>query len=177
MADPSELLLNSDQVYSGRAVRLRLDLVEKPGGKRTTREVVEHDDVVVILAAVSTDEVLLVNQYRYPVDRKLLELPAGGIDPGETPEQAARRELQEETGYYPNKLEKLGGFYAAPGYCTEYLHLFWAADLERRPLHAEDTDSIEVVSVRRKDIPGLITSGTICDAKSIAGLLILSMYG
>ncbi len=177
VSDASEFLVNSEQVYIGRAVRLRLDQVEKPGGKRTTREVVEHDDVVVILASASANEILLVKQYRYAVDRQLLELPAGGIDPGETPEEAARRELQEETGYYPNRLERLGGFYAAPGYCTEYLHLILASELEWRPLRAEDTDDIEVVTVRRADLPGLVRSGAICDAKSIAGVLSLPLYG
>jgi len=169
-----ELILSSEQVYRGRALGLRADTVEKTNGKRTTREVVEHGDCVVIVAIDDADNILLVRQFRYAVGRDLLELPAGGIEPGETPDQAVRRELQEETGYLPKRIESLGGFYAAPGYCTEYLYLYLATDLVYSPLHAEDTDGIELVRVPSVGVRGLITEGKICDAKSIAGLLSLS---
>ena len=83
-----------------------------------------------------------------------------------------RREMREETGYLPRKIERLGGFYASPGYCTEYLHLYLATDLVPDRLQADDTDSIELVRVPLSQIAGLIASGDICDAKSIAGLLL-----
>jgi len=167
-----ERVLNSRHVYRGRALHIRVDNVVKPNDIKTTREVVEHVDCVVILPIDSKGNILLVRQYRHAVDKQLLELPAGSIDPGETPEVAATRELREETGYKPGKLEKLGGFYAAPGYCTEYLHFFRASQLERNPLTAEDTDEIEVVPTNPADVPGLIASGRICDAKTIAGFRI-----
>jgi len=167
-----ERLLNSKHVYRGRAVHVRVDGVVKPNGTKTTREVVEHVDCVVILPVDSKGNTLLVRQFRHAVDREMLELPAGSIDPGETPEEAASRELREETGYKPGKLEKLGGFYAAPGYCTEYLHFFRATQLEKSPLKAEDTDEIELVPISPADVPGLIASGQICDAKTIAGFRI-----
>jgi ADP-ribose pyrophosphatase len=151
---------------------MRVDSVVKPNGKKTTREVVEHVDCVVILPIDSKGNVLLVRQFRHAVGKELLELPAGSIDPGETPEQAAVRELREETGYKPGKLERLGGFYAAPGYCTEYLHFFRATQFEKSPLTAEDTDEIEVVPISPADVPGLVASGQICDAKTIAGFRI-----
>ena len=110
-----------------------MDSVVKPNEKKTTREVVEHVDCVVILPVDSNDNILLVRQYRHAVDKELLELPAGSIDPGETPEQAATRELREETGYKPGKLEGLGGFYAAPGYCTEYPALFPGEQAGEKP--------------------------------------------
>jgi ADP-ribose pyrophosphatase len=138
---------------------------------------VEHEDCVAIVPIDAEGSIILVRQFRHAVGKDLLEIPAGGIQPGETPEQAVCRELQEETGYFPNKLKKLGGFYAAPGYCTEYLHLYLATDLVLRPLQAEDTESIEPVRVRLADIPGLIAEGQICDAKSIAGLLTVSLLG
>ena len=171
-----ELTLNSEQVYRGRALGLRIDTVQKPNGKRTTRDVVEHSDCVVIVAIDEADKVLLVRQFRYAVDRNLLELPAGGIEPGETPDQAVCRELQEETGYFPRRLERLGGFYAAPGYCTEYLYLYLATDLVPSPLHAEDTEGIELVRVPSSEVRNLVASGEICDAKSIAGLLNFSAH-
>ena len=167
----SERLLGRQWVYRGRAVSLRLDTVEKPSGRRTTRDVVEHDDCVAIVPIDAEDNIILVRQFRHAVGKELLEVPAGGIQPGETPEQAVCRELQEETGYFPNKLKKLGGFYAAPGYCTEYLYLYLATDLVPSRLFAEDTDEIEVVRVPLGEIPRLIAEGKICDAKSIAGLL------
>jgi len=167
-----ERLLDSKHVYRGRAIHIRVDGVAKPNGTKTTREVVEHVDCVVILPIDSSGNILLVRQYRHAVDKELLELPAGSIDPGETPEEAATRELREETGYKPGKLEKLGGFYAAPGYCTEYLHFFRASQLERSPLTAEDTDEIDLVPISAGEVPGLIASGQICDAKTIAGFRI-----
>jgi ADP-ribose pyrophosphatase len=167
-----ERVLDSQHVYRGRAVHVRVDSVAKPNGKKTTREVVEHVDCVAILPIDSKGNILLVRQFRHPVNKELLELPAGSIDPGETPEEAATRELREETGYKPGKLERLGGFYAAPGYCTEYLHFFRASQLEKSPLTAEDTDEIEVVPVSPADVPGLVASGKICDAKTIAGFRI-----
>ncbi len=166
-----ERILGTEQIFQGRAVRLRVDRVEKPDGRETTREIVEHSDCVAIVAIDADDNVLLVRQPREAVGKELLEIPAGGIDPGEDAAQAACRELQEETGYFPQKLERLGGFYSAPGYCTEYLYLYLATELAFSPLVAEDTENIEVVRVTQADIPELISSGKICDAKSIAGLL------
>lgn len=145
--------------------------MQTAGGRETTREIVEHSDCVAIVAIDANDNVLLVNQFRKPAGRELLEIPAGGIDGDEDPETAVRREMQEETGYLPRKLKRLGGFYAAPGYCTEYLHLYLATDLTPSQLYAEDTESIKLVPVPLSQIPGLIESGSICDAKSIVGLL------
>jgi len=166
--------LSSQLVYDGHAVRLRVDTVRMSSGRETTREIVEHSDCVAIVAIDANGNVLLVNQFRKPVEKELLEIPAGGIDPGEDPVTAVRREMQEETGYLPQKVERLGGFYSAPGYCTEYLHLYLATDLTPSQLYAEDTESIKLVRVPISQIPALITSGSICDAKSIAGLLIYS---
>lgn len=165
-----EQVVGTSRVYEGRSVRLRVDRVVKPGRAATTREVVEHADCVVLLPVDREGRILMVRQYRHPVEKVLLELPAGGIDPGETPEQAAGRELREETGCAPGRLERLGGFYAAPGYLTEYLHFFRATGLERSPLTAEDTDEIEVVPVRPSDIQAMVASGEICDSKSLAAL-------
>ena len=166
-----EKALASDYVYKGHAVTVRKDTVRMADGRETVRDVVEHDECVAIVAVAPEGKILLVNQYRYPVGKYLLEIPAGGIDGDETPEQAVIREMQEETGYKPETVTKLGGFYSAPGFCTEYLHLFLVEDLTEGRLYAEDTDSITLVRMTPEEIPGLIRSGLICDAKSIAGLL------
>ena len=167
----SEQTISSQQIYNGRAIKLRVDTIEKPDGNKTTREIVEHSDCVAVVVLDDKDNAIMVRQFRKAVGKELLEIPAGGIDQDEQPIDTVRRELQEEIGFLPHKIEKLGGFYAAPGYFTEYLHLYLAADLEPSRLEAEDTESIEIVEVPLSKIPGLIASGEICDAKSIAGLL------
>jgi ADP-ribose pyrophosphatase len=166
-----EKTLATQQIYQGRAVNIRVDTVEKAGGTKTTREVVEHSDCIAVVVLDEQGKILLVRQFRHAVDRFLLEIPAGGIDPGEEPVDSVRRELQEEIGYFPRKIDKLGGFYTTPGYGTEYLHCFLATDLVPARLVAEDTDDIELVQVSPQEIPRLIASGEICDAKSIAALL------
>jgi len=167
-----EKKLATQQIYQGRAVNIRVDTVEKADGRKTTREVVEHSDCIAVVALDEQGNVILVRQFRHAVDRFLLEIPAGGIDPGEEPIDSVRRELQEEIGYFPRKIEKLGGFYTTPGYGTEYLHCFVATDLVPGRLVAEDTEDIDLVRVSPDEIPRLIASGEICDAKSIAALLV-----
>ncbi len=171
-----EETLSSQLIYKGQTVKLRVDAVKMPGGRETTREIVEHPDCVAIIAIDANDNVLLVNQFRKPVGKELLEIPAGGIEPDEDPLAAVCRELREETGYLPRKVERLGGFYSAPGYCTEYLYLYLATDLTPSQLYAEDTEGIRLSRVPVNQIPSLIVSGGICDAKSIAGLLTFIEY-
>ena len=172
----AEKTLSSQIIYEGRAVKLRVDTVQAADGRQTTREIVEHADCVAVIVVDADDNVLLVKQFRKPVEKELLEIPAGGIDSGEDPEAAVRRELQEEIGYLPQRIERLGGFYSTPGYCSEYLYLYLATDLTPSQLHAEDTEGIEVVRVPIKQVADLIASGKICDAKSIAGLLAYLEY-
>jgi ADP-ribose pyrophosphatase len=171
-----EETLSSRSVYQGRAVRLRVDTVKTSGGRETTREIVEHSDCIAVIAVDADGRVLLVKQFRKAVEKELLEIPAGGIDPGESPEDAVSREMREETGYLPRRVERLGGFYSAPGYSTEYLYLYLATDLTPSRLFAEDTEAISLVRLSPEQIPELISSGAICDAKSIAGLLTYLRY-
>ncbi len=171
-----EKTLSSQLIYDGRAIKLRVDTVKMPSGRETTREIVEHSDCVAIIAVDADNNVLLVNQFRKSVEKELLEIPAGGIESGEDAVATVCRELREETGYLPRRVERLGGFYSTPGYCTEYLHLYLATDLISSPLRAEDTENIKLIRTPIGQISSLITSGSICDAKSIAGLLIFLEY-
>ena len=171
-----EKTLSSDILFEGRAVRLRLDTIKTADDRITTREIVEHDEVISVVPVDAEDNILLVKQYRRPAGKELLEIPAGGIDPGEDAETAVVREMQEETGYHPRKIKRLCGFYSSPGFLTEYLNLYLATDLEASRLYAEDTEAIELVSVPVSEIPELISSGKIEDAKSIAGLLYYLEY-
>ena len=131
-----EKKLANQELYRGRAVNLRLDTVEKPNGRKTTREVVEHSNCVAVVVMDDQGNLLLVRQFRHAVGKFLLEIPAGGIDPGEEPVDCVRRELQEEISYLPRKIDNLGGFYAIPGYGTEYLHCYLATDLVPSRLHS-----------------------------------------
>jgi ADP-ribose pyrophosphatase len=167
---PEKLLLRK-YIYEGHVLKLRIDTVVTADGRRSTREIIEHGDCIGVVAADSDNNVLLVNQYRTPLAKNLLEIPAGGIDKGEDAETAVIREMQEETGLKPGKVQRLCGFYLSPGSSTEYMHLYLATDLTPSPLHAEDTAGIELVRMPLAQIPELISSGRIQDGKSIAGLL------
>ncbi|MBI4328912.1 MAG: NUDIX hydrolase [Chloroflexi bacterium] len=166
-----ERALSSRRIFQGRVVGLRVDEVEFPNGGRGAREVVEHGEAVVIVPLDGQGNVLLVRQFRYALGRDLLELPAGGIDPGEKPEEAALREMREETGYEVGALKRIGGFYSAPGFCTEFLHLFLARDLRPGVARPEEDEEISLVPVPLSSVPDLVRRGEVRDAKSIAGLL------
>lgn len=169
-----ETTLSSKRVYKGRLIRLRVDQVRLPDGRTTTREIVGHRGSVAIVALDDENHVLLVRQYRKPVEKTLLELPAGTLEPGENPEDCAFRELQEETGYRADALEPLATFYTAPGYCSELLYLYLATDLCRAPAEAAEDEAIEVVRLPLAEAVSLVRQGKICDAKSMVGLLLVA---
>ncbi len=166
-----EKTLKSRSIFKGRAFNVRVDTVIDASGEETTREIVEHTECVAVVPVDTNGEILLVRQYRKAIEKELLEIPAGGIEPGEDPESAVKRELQEEIGYLPGRVEKLGGYYSSPGFCTEFLYLYLAQDLSVSQLYAEDTLAIHIVRVKPNQIRRLIRSGEICDSKSVAGLL------
>ena len=167
-----ERTLHTERIYQGRLVGLRVDTVELPSGRKTKREIVEHGGVAAIVAIDSENNVLLVRQYRKPVERVLLEIPAGGMESGEDALVCARRELEEETGFSAERWEELGFFYTSPGFCTEQMHLYLATELRPAKRDGDDDENIELVRVPLASVPELIASGEVCDAKSIAGLLI-----
>ena len=165
-----EKTLSSKMIFNGRAVNLRVDTIQMPDGRQTTREIIEHGNCIAVIAVDEDNNVLLVSQYRESVEKELLEIVAGGIEPGEDAATAVKREMQEEIGYLPQKMESLGGYYLAPGYSTEFLYLYLATDLLPSRLVAEDTEGINIVRVPVSQIRRLLASGKICDGKSIAGL-------
>jgi ADP-ribose pyrophosphatase len=166
-----EKTLKSRSIFKGRAFNVRVDTVIDAAGEETTREIVEHPECVAVVPVDANGDILLVRQYRKAIEKELLEIPAGGIEPGEDPETAVKRELQEEIGHLPGRMEKLGGYYSSPGFCTEYLYLYVAQDLKASQLYAEDTVAIQIVRIKPSQIRRLIRSGEICDSKSVAGLL------
>lgn len=172
--DLTEKTIESKRIFEGRLVNLRVDTVELPNGRQSTREVVEHRGAVCIVPILDHSQVVLIRQFRQPVGGTLLELPAGTLDPGESPEDCARRELVEEIGYFPDKLTEMFHSYLAPGYSTEMLHTFLAEDLRRVGENRDSDEFIEVVTVRLRDAVDMILHGEIVDAKTICGILLAS---
>jgi ADP-ribose pyrophosphatase len=174
-------VVGSETVADVGFVKLTKERVAAPDGEELTRFVVRHLGAVVVVPVDETGEgALLVRQYRVATDGDLLEVPAGKRDvEGESPEETARRELEEETGHRPGRLVKLAEFYNSPGFCDEYTYLFCALDLEAvdgpRGVNAEER-AMSVERVAFADVDALIASGQLCDAKSIIGLELARRY-
>jgi len=166
-----ETILKTQKIYSGRVINVAVHEVRLPDGSLAKRELVQHPGAVAIVALLPRRKVLLVRQFRIAAGRILNEIPAGTLRPNEPPEQCAIRELQEETGYRPGKLETLGGFYVAPGYTTEYIHLFLATELAESHLDGDADEFIEVQSITLREGLAMIERGDIVDGKTITGLL------
>ena len=158
--------------FQGRILSVRVDKVRLPDGRITTREIAEHGASVCVVPVDPQGNVLLVRQYRKPVEDQLLEVPAGGMEPGESPMQAAVRELQEEVGFNAREIQTLSSFWISPGWCTEFMHAFLATQLEPASLPADYDENIAVVRIPWGEVDGLLQSGEIKDAKSIASLLL-----
>jgi ADP-ribose diphosphatase len=164
--------LTSRRVYSGKVLSLDLDEVEEPGGVHTTREVVRHSGSVAVVAVQDDGRIVLVRQYRYPVDDSLWELPAGRLDAGELPEQAAQRELQEEIGQRAGDLRKVAFFYTTPGFCDEAMHVFRATGLAASPAKGDEDERIEVQPFALTDLQAMIDRGEIREGKTLVALLL-----
>lgn len=167
-----EKTIASRPIFQGRAFNVRVDTIINAAGEETTREIVEHGECIAVVPVDRNGDILLVRQFRKALENDLLEIPAGGIEQNEDPLTAVKRELQEEIGFLPGKVEKIGGFYTSPGFCTEYLHLFLAAELTPSRLLAEDTAGIEIVRIKPGQIISMLQNAEINDAKSAAGLLL-----
>jgi len=164
--------LKTEVVYRGRVVSLLKNTVSLPTGQITIREKITHPGSVGILPMLENGNLILVKQFRYVIGSYLLEIPAGTIEEGESPEECAARELLEETGYHAGKLNLITSFYLAPGYSDEFMWLFEATDLSCGEMKPMADESIEVKEVSLKEALNLIKSGVIKDAKTICAILL-----
>jgi ADP-ribose pyrophosphatase len=166
-----EETLSSRRLYNGRVLSLRIDQVALKTGGTGVREIIEHAGAVVVVPVDAEGRIQLIRQYRKAIDEVLLELPAGGKKPSEEPLACAQRELAEEIKQAARTWTSLGGFYSAPGFCSEYLHLFLAEDLFDAPLAGDEDEEIEVAPTTPADAYRMIIDNQIRDAKSVAGIL------
>ena len=171
-ASMSARVVSHRRVYAGKVLSLDVDEVEEPGGVRGTREVVRHAGSVVVLAVDAQERIVLVRQYRYPVDDVIWEIPAGRQDPGESPEEGARRELEEEVGATAATVEKLLSFYATPGFCDEEMHLFRATGLRLGTARPDADEHIEARWVSLEEARAMSGRGEVRDAKTLLAILL-----
>ena len=167
--------LSSRRGFDGAWVHVRVDEVRLPTGRVSTREIVEHPGSVAIVGVTSDDNVLLLRQSHHAIGRTLLGIPAGTLEPGETPEACARRELTEETGYRAGRLTRLASYYTSPGYTDERMTIFHAADCEPAGGEIDPHELIRLTPTPLAEISRLLAPGPdqLEDAKTLIGLLVL----
>ena len=165
-----EELVSSRRIFDGNVINLRVDEVKLENGVVAIREIVEHRGAAAIVPLLDNGEVVLVRQYRYPVESELLEIPAGTLQPNEDPKNCAVRELEEETGYRCGEIVEMGACFLAPGYSTEKIHIFLAKTLTKTQTHMDEDEKITTEAYPLKVALDKIETGEIRDAKSIVGL-------
>ena len=167
----NETPLKSVTRYEGVVIDVRLDLAKLPDGSTALREVVEHPGGVAVLPLEADGTVWCVRQFRYPFAEELLEIPAGRLEANETPEEAARRELKEETGLTADTLTPLGRQYATPGYCGEVLHVYLARGLHRGEAHLDDGEFLNVEKHTLDALVGLALTDRLPDVKTAVAVM------
>ncbi|MEG2289319.1 MAG: NUDIX hydrolase [Clostridium sp.] len=165
-----ENTINEEYKFKGRMINLKIQAVELPNGRISSREIVEHPGGVAIVAYLDADTLILVEQFRKPIDRILLEIPAGKLELGEDPRVCGIRELEEETGYKAKKFEYLGKIVTTPGFSNEYIYLFKAENLYKGEVNMDEDEFINLKTYKISEIKKMVKSGEIIDGKTIAAL-------
>lgn len=164
-------LLKSEIRFKGKVFDHQVDEIEYESGNKGIREIAIHPGGAVVVPVKDDGKIILVKQFRYPLQKTLIELPAGKLEKGEDPLVCATRELEEETGYKSNKIFKLGEIYTAPGYCTEILHIYSASELIPGKHNREEGEhGMEILELTINEIQQMIMNGEISDAKTIVGI-------
>ncbi|MCC2525990.1 ADP-ribose pyrophosphatase [Bacillus halotolerans] len=172
-----EKTIAKEQIFSGKVIDLYVEDVELPNGKTSKREIVKHPGAVAVLAVTDEGKIIMVKQFRKPLERTIVEIPAGKLEKGEEPEYTAIRELEEETGYTAKKLTKITAFYTSPGFADEIVHVFLAEELsvleEKREL--DEDEFVEVMEVTLEDALKLVESREVYDAKTAYAIQYLQL--
>ena len=165
-------VLERTQPYRGKIINVSRDRVRLPNGRVSTLENIEHGPSTAVVPILPDGAVLLLRQFRYAAAGYILEIPAGMVESGESPEECARRELEEETGYVARTMRSLGGFMLAPGYCDEVIHIFVGSDLEPGTQALERSEVIDLAPCPVPEVERMIREGQITDAKTVIGVLL-----
>ncbi|OGC33537.1 hypothetical protein A2311_02290 [candidate division WOR-1 bacterium RIFOXYB2_FULL_48_7] len=176
MGELAEKTISSNQLFTGKLLKLRIDAVELPNGVQATREVVEHPGAVAVVALTEKDELVLVRQFRQAVGQVLLELPAGVPHQGESIIAAAKRELAEETGYQAKSVSQIWSAYSSPGYSNEIIHYCLAKELAPVAANADEDELVEVDHVPLKQCLAWLKEGKINDGKTIIGIYLALLH-
>ena len=164
--------IRSEKIFHGKVFDLRQDEVRLPDGKTIALDIVDHGGAVTMIPVDEHGQIWFVRQYRHAAGKVLLELPAGTMEAGETPQASAHREIREEIGMAARELKELGGFFLAPGYSTEFLHIYLAQGLYEAPLEQDEDEMIEIEKLSIAQAYQLAESCQISDAKTLASLLL-----
>ena len=175
MYNLTEKPLKSEIVYNGKLLTVYCDKVELPNGKDAGREFIRHPGAVAVVPITPEGNIVLVRQYRYPVGKIMLEVPAGKLDKGEQPDECARRELEEETGYLAHTIKRLSSIYTTPGFTDEIIHLYIAENLTLAKQRLDEDEFLNVEVYTKKQIRNMINEGIINDAKSMVALLLIGI--
>lgn len=171
MDNITEKIIGSKRLYEGAIINLELMDVTLPNGKAGKREIVRHPGGVGIAALDDENNIYLVRQYRAPYDKIIFEIPAGKLDKGEEPLNAAKRELSEETGLTAKEIKYVGDFYPSVGFCDEVLRMFIATGLSEGEVHPDADEFVNTVKMPFDEAVELVLNGTIKDGKTIATIL------
>jgi 8-oxo-dGTP pyrophosphatase MutT (NUDIX family) len=169
-------LIKSEILLQGRAFKIRRDTLKTPDGRETKLEIIEHGGSVVIVPIDDDGKVLFVRQYRHATGGDLLELPAGTRDENEPYEECAAREIREETGMEAGQLRRVGDFYLAPGYSSEFMAVFLATGLKHNPLKADDDGFLHVEKFPIENVTAMFERSEVPDAKSLAAWLLVKPH-
>ncbi|BBI33111.1 NUDIX domain-containing protein [Cohnella abietis] len=161
-----EETLETKPIFEGRIISLQVDTVRLPNGETATREIVRHPGAVAVVALVD-NKMLVVEQFRKPLEKAQVEIPAGKLDAGEEPEAAAIRELEEETGYRARSIVHLQSFSTSPGFADEIVHIYFTDDLEQGEVHLDDEEFLTCEAITLEQAQEYIKAGRICDAKTV----------
>ena len=174
--DFNEKTLSSETIYNGKILRLEKLTVLLPNGKEAEREVVRHSGAALIIPITEEGKIIMVNQFRKPVEKVCLEMPAGKLDPGEEPLDCAKRELEEETGYTTSNIEYVITIDTTPGFSDEKIHIFIANDLKAGQLKPDVDEFLDIVEMEIDELIKMIYQGNINDAKTIIGAFIAEKF-
>ena len=170
-----EETVKTENIFQGRIISLQVDTVKLPNGKQARREIVKHPGAAAVMALLN-GKLLVVEQFRKPLDKCQIEIPAGKLDAGEDPMEAASRELEEETGYRAKKLTLVSEFYTSPGFADEKLYLYLADELEQGVLNPDEDEELLVEAITMEQADQYMREGRISDAKTILAVYAWKLY-